>query len=458
MEEKLKKTRKKKSFVFNVFAPLLIFGLFGSLTAALPGCSQKKEAVTLEFWNVYDDSDVFKFLIDEFRQEYPNVKINYYKKSAAGYETELVNALAAGRGPDIFAVHNTWLPKHIDKLQPLIDPKMMNLQSFRDSFVDVVYNDFVASPPSSPDSQEKFPEQIYGIALYVDTLALYWNKDIFNSAGIAEPPKNWHEFSSDVEKLTKKDEAHNIIVAGAAIGGAKNINRATDILTMLMMQTGATMVDLKGYQATFNDSITTASQTYQPGADSLRFYTDFGNPNKKVYTWNEKIHYSIDAFVEGRAAMMLNYAYHIPTIRAKEPHLKFGVAPAPQPKDAKNLTTFANYWGLGVSAASLPAQQKYAWTFLTWLSQQPQAQQYAETAKRPVSRRDLVAWQQSDLDLGAFAKQSLSAKSWYQADNLAIERILSEAIEAVIYGQSSAGDAIDKAASQVTLLMQNFNL
>ncbi|MDD5590284.1 MAG: hypothetical protein PHQ47_03910, partial [Candidatus Portnoybacteria bacterium] len=92
--------------------------------------------------------------------------------------------------------------------------------------------------------------------------------------------------------------------------------------------------------------------------------------------------------------------------------------------------------------------------FLNWLSKQPQAQKYAQETKRPVSRRDLVAWQQSDLDVGVFAKQSLIAKSWYQADNLAIERILSEAIEGVIYGQSSAGDAIDKAASQVTLLMQ----
>ncbi|MDD5589729.1 MAG: extracellular solute-binding protein, partial [Candidatus Portnoybacteria bacterium] len=360
-DKKIKKGRK--AIVFNLIAPFLIFGLFGSLSAALPGCSEKNEKVELDFWNVYDDSDILNPLIQEFRKEYPNVSINYYKKTPAGYETELVNALAAGRGPDVFAIHNTWLPKHIDKLQPMTDKNLMTLQSFRDSFVDVVYNDFVAAPPSSGSGQTS-SEQIYGVALFVDTLALYWNKSILNSAGIAEPPGNWHEFSDAVEKLTKRDEEKNITLAGAAIGGSKNINRATDILALLMMQTGAKMTDNERNQASFDESVSAGDQNYQPGADSLRFYTDFSNPSKKVYTWNEKMHYSIDAFVEGKAAMMINYAYHINTIRAKDPHLQFGVAPVPQPKDAKNLISFANYWGLGVSAASTAAEKKYAWIFL----------------------------------------------------------------------------------------------
>lgn len=445
------KNKSKKTLVFRVFAPLLILGLFSSLSAAMPGCGSE-EKVTLEFWNVYDDSDVFQASVASFLKAYPNVKINYYKKSSVGYETELVNALAAGRGPDIFAIHNTWIPKHMDKLAPMSDRKLMTLQSFRDSFVDVVYNDFVAAPRSADN--KVLPAQIYGIALYVDTLALYWNKDLLNSAGIAEPPKNWHEFSAAVQKLTKRDPAGNITLAGAAFGGSKNINRATDIMALLMMQTGAKMTNDQKDRAVFNESVASATKSYEPGADSLRFYTDFSNPKRQVYTWNEKMPYSIDAFVEGKAAMMVNYAYHISTIRAKDPHLNFDVAAMPQPKDSKNLTNFANYWGLGVSAASTAAEKKYAWIFLNWLSQQPQAQAYVEKTKRPVSRRDLVAWQQGDLDLGVFAKQSLSAKSWYQADNLAIEKIIAETIEAVVYGQSTAAEAVNKAANQVSLLMQ----
>ena len=32
--------------------------------------------------------------------------------------------------------------------------------------------------------------------------------------------------------------------------------------------------------------------------------TDFANPKKSVYTWNVQQHYSIDAFIEGKVAMM----------------------------------------------------------------------------------------------------------------------------------------------------------
>lgn len=450
---KINQTKTTKT-LFSLVIPVLIFGLLGSLSAALPGlkCGGEEEGdVTLEFWNVFDDSDVFSSLIKDFTSQYRNVKINYYKKSPTSYETELVNALAAGRGPDIFAIHNTWLPKHKDKIVPL-DIESMSIKEYRDTFVEVAVKDFVDRPVASGD-KEQAPEQIYAIPLFVDTLALYWNKDIFNSESIAQPPKDWHAFNEVVEKLTKKDASGNIVQSAVSLGAAKNINRSTDILAMLMLQTGAVMVDDKKETATFNLSVK-AGEEYKPGISSLRFYTDFANPLKKVYTWNDKMDYSIDAFVEGKSAMMINYAYHLPTIKAKEPHLRFGIAPLPQPKDAKVMVNYANYWGLAVSAAASKTEQKYAWIFIKWLSEQPQAKKYLEAAGRPTSRRDLVAWQESDLELGVFAKQNLSAKSWYQIDNLAIETIFSEMIEAVNFGYLSVEQAINRAANQVTLLMK----
>ncbi len=451
------KKLNNNNFFLSLFIPVLVFGLLGNLTAAIPGCKDpKKTKAELEFWSVYDDSDVFNDLIKDFRNEYPNIKINYYKKSPSAYESELINALAAGRGPDIFAIHNTWLPKHIDKIAPMPEGSedgQMTTKEFRDTFVDVAFKDFVALPGPSKQGEEEQTERIYALPLFVDTLALYWNKDAFNSEGIAEPPKDWHEFNDAVARLVKRDESGNIVQAGASLGTAKNINRGTDVLSALMLQTGAVMVDDKKQSATFDRTIVADSKTYEPAVSSLVFYTDFANPLKKVYTWNDRMHYSIDAFVEGKSAMMINYAYHLSTIKAKEPHLRFGIASLPQPKDAQVLVNYANYWGLTVAAGSNETEIQYSWIFLKWLAQKPQAQRYLEFSKRPASRRDLVSWQQSDLDLGVFAKQSLSARSWYQVDNLAIENIFSEMIESVNYNQLSAAQAIEKAAKQVTLLM-----
>ena len=40
--------------------------------------------------------------------------------------------------------------------------------------------------------------------LYIDTIGLYYNKALFNNAGIVNPPKTWDEFNSDVKQLTQK--------------------------------------------------------------------------------------------------------------------------------------------------------------------------------------------------------------------------------------------------------------
>jgi multiple sugar transport system substrate-binding protein len=459
---KIKKNAANKKIVLNIIAPVMALSLLGSLSAALPGCGGKpdptKGKAELVFWGVFDDSDVFGPLIKSFNETYKGVKITYRKETYTDYEKDLVDAMAAGRGPDIFMIENDWLPKHIDKISPIPDTTKfsgedsMLVSEFKNSFVDVAAQDFIWSGTDAKGNA--LPERIYALPLFVDTLALYWNKDLFNSASISLPPANWDEFNKDVELLTKKDESNNILMSGASIGTVKNINRGSDILMMLMLQTGAEMVNLTRGEATFDEQVSAGGQMYQPGLNALQFYTNFADPSKKSYTWNNNLDYSIDAFSQGKSAMMINYSFHINTIRAKQPHLRFGIAPIPQPKDSQVDVTYPNYWGVTVSASADANKQTYAWVFLKWLTSQPQAQQYLDETMRPAARRDLVDYQQSSVELGVYARQSLTARSWYQVNNLDISAIFDEMIDSVNNGQNFAEQALTQAAGQVTVLMQ----
>jgi len=422
--------------LYTIIAPVLIFGL----TAALSGCKPvKPQDVELEFWGVFDDSDVYRDLIKGFTDQNRNIKINYTKKTYQEYEKSLLEAMAAGRGPDIFMLHNTWFPKYEDKISSAPE-NLITLKKFKEDFVDAAVFDFVKD------------NGIYAFPLYVDTLALYYNKDIFNTAGIPDPPKTWEEFLVDVEKLTVKDERNNIMRAGAAIGAARNVNRSTDILSLLMLQSGARMVSEKKTAAEFDRTVDTGKEKFSPGERALRFYTNFSDPLNPVYTWNTRTHYSIDAFYEGAAAMMFNYSHHLSTIRAKSPYLNFGAAPMPQLQDKEFDVNYANYWGLAVSKNSKGAEA--AWKFIVWLSQKENSQKYLEKVKKPASRRDLILEQKNDPDLGIFAEQALSARSWYQVDNSAIETIFADMIESVILGEETVEKAIKKAAAQVSILMK----
>ncbi len=427
--------RNKSNIFYSLFLPVFVFGL----AAALPGCKEPIKEVNLEFWGVYDDSDIWRSLIEDFNEEFPRTKINYYKKTYSSYEKDLLEAMATGRGPDIFMLHNTWLPKYEDKIVAA-PTDLITFRDVQDDFVDVVIDDFTSDG------------LITALPLSIDTLALYYNKDIFQTLGIPQPPPTWEKFLEDIEKITQRDERGNIVRAGAALGTARNINRSTDILSLLMLQSGVKMVSDSKTEATFDDAVILKGERYDAGERALEFYTDFASPLKSAYTWNNRMHYSLDAFYEGKVAMMFNYSYHIPTIRAKAPYLNFGVASMPQIETATNDVNYANYWGLTVSRNSEESQG--AWQFITWLAKKENSQKYLELAGKPAARRDLVLSQENDPDLGVYAQQALTAYSWYQVDNLAIEQYLADMIESIVIGESTLEEAINKAANQISLLMK----
>jgi len=423
--------KKKATILYTFIAPILILGL----AASLPGCKPDPlRKVELEFWGTFDDSDIFQPLIAAFNEEFKSITINYYKKNYQTYENDLLEAMASGRGPDIYMIHHTWVPRYGDKIIGL-SSDIMSLKEFQDSFVDVCYYDFIIDG------------YIAALPLSVDTLALYYNKDIFNTAGIPQPPQTWEEFLDAVERMTNKDSRDNVIRAGAALGTARNVNRSTDILSLLMIQSGVQMTDQNNTKATFNQ----LAGDFNPGQRALQFYTDFANPSKAVYTWNTRMHYSIDAFYEGKVAMMFNYSYNLPSIRAKSPYLNFGIAPMPQISTDSSVN-YANYWGLTTSINSEAPNE--AWQFIVWLTGQEGAKQYLEASKKPTARRDLITWQRNDQDLGIFADQTLTARSWYQVDNSTIEQHLADMIESVVLGTATIEEALDKAANQVILLMK----
>jgi len=189
-------------------------------------------------------------------------RITYRQFSPLTYEGELVDALAAGRGPDLFMVHASWIPKHFDKLTPIF-AEQLSLRDFRTLYPTVIEQDF------APDGV------IYALPLTIDTLALFYNRDLLDSAGIVAPPTDWTAFQDAVTRLRRLDAANRVVRAGAAIGGtSRNIAHLTDILSVLMLQTGASMV-----KADFS-----GAEFATRGVDSLQFYTKFANAAGPFYT------------------------------------------------------------------------------------------------------------------------------------------------------------------------------
>lgn len=428
--------RKKLLIIIGGAAIVLIIVLAIGLRKDL-----NPEPANLEIWAVYDNRETWGDFIESYQEENKHISIDFKVKSFIDYEKELIDAFAAGEGPDIFYFHNAWLPKHKSKLNPMPQSEeFITARDFENTFVRAAYSDFVNQ------------NEIYALPLYVDTLALYYNENLLSTAGISSPPTTWSEFIEDVEILTKRDQWGNITQSGAAIGTAENINRSTDILCLLMLQTGTKMTDDNNSKAIFNHVTHLKEESFNPGKEALRFYTDFSNPNKQAYCWNRQMPYSIDAFYQGKTAMMINYSHHIETIKDKASYFDFDVTSVPQIKDRDFDVNYPNYWGLAVSKTS--ENLSAAWKLISSFTQRQNLQSYLEKAQRPTPRRDLVEWQKNDPYLGVFAHQSLSARSWYQADSQAIEKIFANMVKSIVVGEAEYEQAINKAADQVSALMK----
>lgn len=383
--------------------------------------------IQLTMWGLWQNSDQLSSIITTYKEQ-TGVEIQYKKiASVAEYRKKLLEQFAVGRGPDIFVIHHTW----VDKDKALMAPApagIIDERALREEFVEVVVSDVLRE------------EGIYALPISVDTLALFYNKDIFNSAGIVNPPRSWTDFQHIVEQLTQLTPFGTIKQSAAALGTAANINRAADILQLLMLQSGTPIIDSSGESA---------SLTSQAAVNSLVFYTDFANKSKKVYTWDLQQDYSIDSFTEGKTAMMINYSYHIPTIRAKNPRLRTAVAPVPQISDSKKIN-FASYWPYTVSKKS--SEQQAAWQFLRYLTNTENSATLNKTLKVPPARRDGVIRVMRDPTMGIFAEQTLTAVSWPRADIVATDAIFNNLIDSVVKGAATATESLRRARDQLNQL------
>lgn len=457
MRNKTKKIAKLLAFI--VIPVIFLSGCGGSATKSSgpAGVVPAK----MEIWDLYGDSSLLKGIFGAFSEINPNaVSLRYRKLTIGEYKQALIEAMASRQEPDIFLIHNTWLPYFKDKLAP-VPKNIFNEQELRSTFPDVVADDFMDEG------------NIYALPLSIDSMALFYNKDFFNAKGFTVPPATWEEFNDYVKTFTSVDNYGNIAQSGAAIGTAYNINRSTDILGMLMLQNKVKMNNDRSRDVTFNDPVFISGESVAAGEKALEYYTQFARSNSSLYTWNTLSHWSIDSFAEGKTAMILSYSWNYEAIKNKNAKLNFAVAPVPQAYPAEPVN-YANYWAFAVGKNKDKNVIHEAWQFLRFLTAKNNGQVklvdpvsgvaryvpldmdparvYVDDKKVPAARVDIIEEQKNDFVLGPFSTGNLVAKSWFQREPEKSEAILAEAINSINIGSATPRDALDVAVNRINKL------
>lgn len=469
------------SFFPRAVAAISILALVGAGCTKAPSPDAQKASlpISLEMWGVIDDINTYQPVIDQYRKAHPNVQINYRRLRLEEYEQKMLEGFADDRGPDIFLIHNDWTGKYLPKIAPM--PKTVNigyvtvsgsfgsdrtwrlqqdptisLKDYKTQYADVVAQDTIRKinqAPPTPNAPPDFQEKIVGVPVSVDTLAMYYNKDLLNAAGILEPATDWIDFQGQTEKLIKLNQDQiNFDQSAVALGTANNIPRAADILTALMVQNGARMTNERGFP-TFQQMPDELSRVREeaPVFSALAYYTDFANPNKATYTWNAAQPTALDAFIQGKTAYYFGYAYDMPLIKAQGPKMNLGVSKLPQVSETARRN-IANYWFWTVAKKSKNTDA--AWSFLTYLSKPEASKLVLDVMKRPAARKALLAPQLEDESIGAFASQVLTSSSWYRGNDprsvdQAFGQLINDALDPKIDINTSMRNAVARIGQTI---------
>jgi len=269
---------------------LAVFGIFiiGAVMLFSVYKGTSKSTSTVVVWGDIPTYDFTTLLTNGGLNADKTFNIQYVEKSKDTFDEEFTEALATGTGPDLVILPVSKIFKNKNKLL-LIPATNISPKDFSGAFV---------------EEGELFMTSAgtYALPLYVDPLVLYWNRDLFTKAALTAPPKYWDEIYSYAEKLTEKDNAGNIQKSAIAIGEARYIPNAKDILSLLMLQAGTPIVDAapNGLQSELTNNF---NLPLVPAEAALDFYTQFSNPAKPFYSWNRSLLPAQTSFTSGNVAM-----------------------------------------------------------------------------------------------------------------------------------------------------------
>ena len=356
-----------------------------------------------------------------------SLSVNYVEKSAETLPIEFTEALATGVGPDLIIITQDSLWKEKGKLVA-IPYSSISERDFKQTFV---------------EEGQLFldPTGAYALPLIVDPLVLYYNRDLLSAAGTAQPLAYWDQIYAAASKLSKKDPAGNLTQSAIALGEARNIPHAKEILSLLMLQAGTPITGLFGssWQAELNNNF---NLSVSPAESALDFYTQFSNSTKAFYSWNRSLIDAQTHFTSGDSAYYIGFASELRALKNKNPTLNFAVTSVPQSRVSGKTITFGRLRGVAISRNSKnPAM---ALSVATKIVSQDSAKALSEIMQLPPARRDLLSTRPSDSTLSVFYDASVQSRGWLDPDTKTTKNIFHQMIESVTGGRARTLEAINK--------------
>ncbi|MGB9799550.1 MAG: ABC transporter substrate-binding protein [Thermanaerothrix sp.] len=270
----------------------------------------ERAVVRLSGWAASpEETALLQSLLLDFTAENPDIVVKYEPITGDFWAT-LKTSIAAGTEPDIYYMDIFQFPAFVqdDVMLPL-DDFMAKTGTKKEDFIPSLIDAFSANG------------KVYGIPKDFNTLGLFYNKDLFAKAGLAEPTDDWtwDDLKAAAQKLS--DPANNVYGLGVPADAGR--------FPIFVFQNGGSIMT-----PDFQDTRLDAPEAIEAG----KFYTSFRAEKIGAIPADVGEGWQGTVFGKGQFAMVYEGGWLIPYLKQQFPNINYGVVTPPAgPKGEGNL-------------------------------------------------------------------------------------------------------------------------
>ena len=383
--------------------------------------------VTLFTWTRPGELAANQDLCAQFERAHPSIKVEIMNEPGDRAMDKLQQMVAAANPPDVMSIHGAYFVPLAAKgalldLDPYVtEDKEFEIEDFYPSLVELC----------------RYDGKLYSLPRYTSVYVLFYNKDLFDGAGLKYPDDTWtwDDYLAAAKKLTvdSPDPEKNRYGCVIDFWGAR--------IYPWVWAAGGDILDREGKRCLLD----------QRGAqEALRFLVDLRHKhNVCPPTTMADRRQNIAMFVNGQVGMFQTGAWDIQQMNEAKT-LRWDIAPLPKRKQHATLLGMENY-----AIASATKHPQEAWELFKFLlGKQAQERMATELEKQPsrqsVANGPYLAQEVNYnrrvfVDALAYARQAPNIPDWDR-----ISHFIQEQLDLMWIGKVSVEDGTKRAAEQVT--------
>lgn len=296
--------------------------------------------ITWAMWGSPEEIATHQAVADAFMEEHPDIRIEIYSEPWGDYFTKIQTLWASGDAsavPDVLflsPIQGYASQGVLENLDPFIEASGYNLDDYWPSLLEFA----------------TYEGSIYGFPRDIGLEVLYYNRDMFDEAGLSYPDDTWtwDNLLEAADALTIVEESGRVARYGLAMESGK-------YLLWVNQNNGSILDDMR------NPSRCTLADP--EAVEAIQYFAEMMENNYAMRPDGlSQSGGDAGAFSEGQVAMIIQNSSRVPVFNNSE--MNYDVSVVPVPEGGQRA---ASAGGASWTMSALSDSKDEAWTFLQWL-------------------------------------------------------------------------------------------